>query len=307
VTETAIQWSVVLLKFFVAGGAGMLGFVGLSEFVGGRAAAAASSPDTPGVAAPDGRKRVNTIAIIIALALLAAGGCAAFIQLGRPASIMSVARNISSGSPVSLEFLACAACLVVGVAYLLVTIRESPATTRKVLGIIATITAVAVGFTGGYSHQAMVGMTAWHSPTVSYAFLSSALVLGGFLYLTLLVAFGRGTPGKALSHEASTDASVKTMTQILVGLSLLSTIALVANGLAIPLGAASVLYWTLVPLAGGAVPLACATLMLRRPSFAWACLGTAGAIVGALALRTTVWLAINAGLSKLIESVIIIL
>jgi hypothetical protein len=298
---------VVLLKFFVAGSAGMLGFVGLSEFAGGRTAAAASSPDIPDAAAPDGRKRVNTIAIIIALALLAAGGCAAFIQLGRPASIMSVARNISSASPVSLEFLACAACLIVGAGYLLATARGSSAVTRKAFGIIAMATAVAVGFTGGYSHQAMVGMTAWHSPTISLSFLLSALVLGGFLYLTLLVVFGQGAPGKALSREASAPALPQVALWVLAGLSLLSTIALVANGLAVPLDDAAALYWALAPLAGGAVPLVAAVLMLRRASLAWVCLGTAGAIAGALTLRATIWLAVNAGLSKLTESGIILL
>ncbi|MDR1082789.1 MAG: polysulfide reductase NrfD [Coriobacteriales bacterium] len=294
-SKAVIQWSVVLLKFCAVGGAGILGFVGLSEFVGGE------------------KKRVNTIAIVIALVLLAAAACAAFVRLGKPASIMSVARNISSGTPVSLEFLAFVACVIVAVVYLFVTMRES--STKKALGIAAMIVAVAVGFTGGYSHQAMVGMTAWHSPAVSVSFLLSALVPGGFIYLALVALFGANNEGGSEEGDDSVDSSVaqtvddstRKMTLVLVGLSLLSTVALIANGLMVPLGSATVLYWILVSLVGGAVPLASAALLLARPLLAWIYLGAGGALVGAFALRATIWLALNAGLSKTLESAAIII
>jgi hypothetical protein len=324
VTETAIQWSVVLLKFCAAGGAGILGFVGLSEFVGGRSSEGRQN------SRQNSRKRTNTIALIVALALLVAGGCTAFIRLGKPAGIMSATRNIATGSPISLEFLAFVVCLIVAVAYLFTTLRESPA--NKALGIAAMIMAVAVGFTGGYSHQAMVGMTAWHSPTVSCSFLLSALVLGGFVYL-LLATLGRdvnveevrevrATEGSAASEVSAATASEVTagtvtppnnptrtmtaMTGALAVLSLLSAIALLANGLTVPLGDTTALYWVLVPLVGGIVPVACAVLAFLRPLPVWWYLGMAGAFVGAFVLRATIWLAVNAGLPKLVENLAII-
>jgi hypothetical protein len=287
VIETTIPWAVVLLKFSAALAAGIVGFVGLFECV---------------PASFDNRKTINTRALVISCALLVFGGCAAFVQLGKPASIMSVARNISSGSAVSLEFGAFVACLIVTLVSLYVTQRDSSA--KKVVGIVAMVVAGAVGFTGGWSHQAMLGMSAWHSPTVSCAFLSSALVAGGFVYVSL-VALSTG-----VSRELGTGPlhkMLRKMAVILAGLSLLSAACVVANGLMVPFGEHAVLYGVLVVVCGSLVPVGCALLAWLRPSPLWLYLGCVGALFGAFGVRATIWLATNAGLSKALESAMIIL
>jgi hypothetical protein len=268
VSKTPVEWLLVLFKLLAASGAGVLAFVGISEFLGGR-------------------KRTNLIAIIIALVMIVVGGGLAVLKVGNPSSVMAAAANIRTGAPVSLEFLACGLTLVVGVIYLFVQRQEGPAS--KVLGCASVLGAVAVGYTTGYSHQAMVGTPVWNTPAIPFGFLFGALLLGGFIYL-------------ALSARDGTDGLSKVFVWIVAGLAVLTTLVTGVHGFAAPLDDRLFLYLALTPLVGGVGSLLAAVLYARSASLVWAALGILTAVVGGLAFRAFVWVIVKPGLLSFLDT-----
>lgn len=326
----AVQWPIVLFKLLAGGGAGLLGFAGLAALLSHEAS-------RPWLA------RVNFAAAITSLVLVAAGGACVLLQVAKPAQIMAVVRNISSGSPISLEFLAFAVTLAAGVIFLLAsrvgggeTAGEAGGGSAvgvaagetgvagaaaageagevgggmavKIAAVLAIAAALFMGFMTGYSHMAMPGTTAWHTPAIPVAFLASALLLGGFLYLLLLgLIRGRAAVGgdaaaaAAAARTPSRDiALVKIIAISLAALAALTIIAAVVYGLFAPLGDFAIAFWLLVPVIGGAGSLVAAILDWRRPASSWAMLGLVAALIGACVLRVTLWLA-NTGISPLLR------
>jgi formate-dependent nitrite reductase membrane component NrfD len=255
----------VLFKLFAAGGAGILGFVGIAEFI-------------------DKKGRADTSALLTALLLLVAGGVAGVFQVAQPAKIMAFVRNLSSGSPISLELMAWGLCLIVAVVYLLV--KRGGGSATRVLGVIAVAVALAVGFLTGYSHATMVGMPGWHTPTIPVSFLLSSMTFGGFCYV-------------ALAKRRTDEALIKVLVGLLIALSILVTIAFAAHGVVVPLGADAVAYWLLVPLVGGAVPVVASVMMRLKSTPVWVYLGVVAALTGALAFRVYLWITVDSGIHGL--------
>jgi DMSO reductase anchor subunit len=267
--ETMTEWPVVLLKLFAGGGAGILAFVGVSEFLGGK-------------------RKSNLRALIVALACFIVAGAVAMVRIGKPAGAMAVARNISSGSPTSLEFLAFALCVAAIIVYLIIYLRESNGT--KVMGVAGAILGALMCFISGYSHYmiAISGIPEWNSPALPVSFTTSGLALGGFAWLAIY--------GFKQAKEAPGLQKVSTI--ILAVFCTLTLVASAAYGLSVKPGSLTVAYWLLVPVVAGVVGLVVAVLLLLKPNAAWVWLGVVAMLVGGLLLRTSVWLVIE-GIAKL--------
>jgi formate-dependent nitrite reductase membrane component NrfD len=265
-----IQWPIVIFKLLACGGAGILGFIGISEFFGNKE-----------------KVKPNWAAAIVALLMIVVGGAIVLFQVAKPTQIMSIVRNISTGSPISLEFLAFAISLFMGIVYLFLERREEAV--PKITGVAGIIVALGMGLMSGYSHMMMQGSPAWHTPAIPISFLTSGLLVGGFIYLAVV--------GKSATEEKKL---VKIIGSILVILAVVTIVAEVFYGLSAPLGAAAALFWCLVPVVGGVVSLIAAMLEALRPNIVWVFVGLASTLIGGLILRAMVWYA-NTGISPLLR------
>jgi len=235
---------------------------------------------------------------------------------------MAAAANISKGSPISLEFLACGLSVAVGVVYLFVERRENPVA-GKVIGSAAILVALAVGYMTGYSHQAMLGTTAWHTPTIPLGFLLEALLLGGFCYLAIAprLAPRLALRAKELPDDKSDDKLVnklvdkcddkkdtdKVFIWVLVVLAALAAVLALVHIFMVELGSDLVLYVLLVLVIGAAGPLLLALGVLTKlvkPAPLWALLGIVAALVGGLAFRAFVWVIVNPHLLSQIDGLL---
>jgi formate-dependent nitrite reductase membrane component NrfD len=307
VSKTAVQWTLVLFKLLAASGVALLGFAGISEFIGlkvtglkvtgqiGEGLSGAQVARSGGQfvalqqrqffgqsATPSKAiKRIYYISIIVAMVMIAAAGLCAVLTVSKPASIMAAARNLTSGSPISLELLMYGLAVAVGLVYFFV--KRSESRIASIVGIITVLVAVAVGYSTGYSHQAMPGTPAWHTIAIPLSFMLSALLLGGLLFQTIVMI-------------VSKDSVATTISWVLVGVAAANTLALAAYGLIVQMADIAVYYWLLAVVVGGVGAAAYALLMARKASLAWAGLAALAALVGALTIRVYVWLTVGSGL-----------
>lgn len=262
VTNIAIQWALVVFKLLAGAGAGIIGFVGIAELFGSRA--------------EPSRK-----ALIAGIVLLVIGGCAALLQVGKPAGIMSVVSNLKLESPISWELVSYGIAVIVGVVYL--ALAKSKNALIKPVAIIAIIVAVAVGFTSGYSHMSLTGMRSWHNAAIPASFLFSALSLGSLGYL-------------ALSKKAEDEKGFGLITIAAIALGALATVSYIAYGVTANLGEYQVMYWALAPILGGAASTFASFMLRTKDSAVWLYAGLACALIGAATFRAIIWAVIETGL-----------
>lgn len=263
-TKTAIQWAMVFFKLLASTGAGILGFVGLVELMGTRT-------------------ETSRKAIIVSLVLLVAAGCAALLQVGKPAGIMQVVGNLSVESPISWELVSFGVAVIVGIVYLLLS--NSKNALIKLVAVIAIIMAIAVGFTSGYSHMSMLGMRSWHNAAIPASFLFSAILLGGLGYL-------------AVAGKSEDEKGFSLVTTIVIVLAVLTTLGYCAFGVTAELGDYMLAYWALAPVIGGAACAASSFLIRVKDSLVWVYTSLATALVGAIAFRALIWSIVVTGLSS---------
>ncbi|MDR1088597.1 MAG: dimethyl sulfoxide reductase anchor subunit [Coriobacteriales bacterium] len=281
--KTAIPWLAVLFKLLAATGSGVLAFAGISELVG--------SGD-----ARELRPQAALRAAIVALALVVCGGVLYILRLGSPAQAMAIVRNVSSGSPASWEFLIYLLLLVCSVVCLVRVRREG--SLGGVLSVVCIVLALAMGFITGYSHMAMTGTPAWHTPAIPAGFMASALLLGGFISVSLAgqsssEASGedRESPEEGQEGQASPgEDRAKRIAWILVALALITAVSAVLFGIPASFGPETLLYWIAVPVIGGVASAFAAVLAARTRAPWWAYVGVLCSLVGALVFRVSLWL-----------------
>jgi hypothetical protein len=276
VIETAIPWLSVLFKLLVASGSGILAFAGISELVG----AGASSNGFDG-----SQSKTDFGTITLALILVVSGGCLYVARLGDPTQVMAIVRNVSNGSPASWEFLIYLLVLLCSAICLAVVRREGRL--GGILSALCILLALAMGFSTGYYHMAMIGTPAWHSSAIPLGFTASALLLGGFIYLALT---GRGSKEGSKKGPKKNDS--KTIEGILVTLAIVTAAATATFGVSASFGLYAPLYWMAAPIAGGMVSAVVAVMSIHTHRFSarWACIGVLTSLAGALAFRASLWL-----------------
>lgn len=129
-------------------------------------------------------KEVRFKGALIALILLAIGGCASVLHLGHPERATHLLANIGSG--LSMELIAVGLLGVTGFIYLFLAKRAN--TASKVLGVITALLGLALPCITGSSFM-MAARPAWDSITLPLLYLGAGLA-AGFLLMAALVVLG---------------------------------------------------------------------------------------------------------------------
>jgi formate-dependent nitrite reductase membrane component NrfD len=271
VIKTAIPWLSVIFKLLVASGSGILAFAGISEFVSASSSGGFDSSQS----------KTDSRGAVLALVMVVSGGCLYVARLGDPMQVMAIVRNVSSGSPASWEFLIYLLVLICSAICLVVVRREGRL--GGILSALCILLALMMGFITGYYHMAMIGTPAWHTPAIPLGFTTSALLLGGFIYVALA---GYG------SEKSSKKNKSKTIEVFLVALAVVTGGATVTFGISTAFGSYAPLYWMATPVTGGVISATAAVMSIRtrRVSLRWARIGVLTSLVGALAFRASLWL-----------------
>jgi anaerobic dimethyl sulfoxide reductase subunit C (anchor subunit) len=252
-----IQWPLVIFSLLAGGGAATLAFAGISEFTGGT-------------------KKVRFVVGIIALALMVVGGIASVFHLGQPGNFMQAIANLGSFSGVSLELIFLGLSIVVGIIYIFTVRAESAAS--KGVGAVGIILALIFGFITGHSYQ-ITAQTTWDNFGLAFSYLTSALTLGGFLYLTTVAALKEDT------------ASLKTPGIIAVVCAALQLISFFAFAAFAGFDKTDILsFWLCAVVIGSLVPIiAGAAFAFKGGQVTLVYLGFVGALIGGLAIRIFMW------------------
>jgi anaerobic dimethyl sulfoxide reductase subunit C (anchor subunit) len=251
------QWPLVLFSLLAGGGGATLAFAGLGEFVGSA-------------------KKVRFLAGIVAVVLMVVGGVAAVFHLGHPSNVMSAVGNIFSFSGVSTELLLLALSVVAGVVYIVVVNRDLGAS--KAVGVIGIVLAIAFAVSTGRSYM-LEAQLAWNSVTLLLSYATSALALGGFIYLTLA----------AIAKDEA--ASVKKLSIITLVMVVLQLISFIAYGAFVGFDKVDALaFWVCAVVVGSVLPVIAGWLLsFKENTSTMAYLGLIFVFVGGIAIRVLMW------------------
>lgn len=161
-----IQWPLLVFSVLLGISSGSYVFLGIGELKGVF-------------------REVRFKGALIALILLALGGCASVLHLGHPERATHLLANMGSGLSMELIFLAILG--IVGVIYLIIS-RGKPSGASKVVGVLAGILGLVLPFVTGASYL-MAARPAWDSITLPLLYVGGGLA-AGFLLMAALVLFG---------------------------------------------------------------------------------------------------------------------
>lgn len=241
------QWLTAIYSLLTCFGGGTLAFLGFSEVA---------------KLAPKARKA----AAVAAALLLLAGGCVYVFSLGHPGRIMAVATNAVKGSPKSLEFVCMLACLVVAVAYTIVSLRSESEAAPRILGAAGLALGLAMGVVAGVS--ASVGRASWAGIVYPLAYLGGGLAMGGSLFGSVM----------ALARDDAADFR-KVALVALVG-TVVQAAGFVALGVCTGFSVDALLYWGGAVAVGTVVPIICLAAAPKARALVFAALicSAAGAV-----------------------------
>lgn len=157
-----IQWPLLIFSVLLGLSSGMYVFIGIGEIKGVF-------------------KEVRFKGALIALILLALGGCASVFHMGHPERAVHLLANMGSG--LSMELIAVALMGIAGFIYLFLAKRSNGAS--KIVGVIVGILGLALPYITGASYL-MAARPAWDSITLPLSYLGAALA-AGFLLMSALV------------------------------------------------------------------------------------------------------------------------
>lgn len=250
-----IQWPLVIFSLLAGCGGATLAFAGLSTVL-------------------SVGEKARVPAVICALVLLVAGGCASVLHLGQPANIMAAATNIFSFSGISIELIMLGLNVVVAIVFLVLA-RGENAGGIKVVGVVGLVTGLVMAFAVGNGYV-MVAQPAWNTPVLPLAYLGSGLAMGATLFAALMV----GT-------KADT-AELKKVIPYVVASALVQTVAFLAYAFVIGFAVDALLFWGGALLVGSIGAVVCAALMSKTPNLAYA--AVVCAVIGGICFRALMWL-----------------
>ena len=253
-----IEWPLTLFTVVAGAGAGSLAFAGVGEFFGAG-------------------KKARSVAAVLAIVLLVAGGCLSLLHLGNPANFMAAATNLFSFSPISLELIFLGLGVIVAVVYLVLVNRESGAS--KALGVVGILAGVAFAYASGHGYEVIAARPAWATPALTFSYALGELALGGFLFLALQGAF------------KDEDGSVKKVALVVAVVAALETVAYLAYGAMSPIGDNAALFWGGAVAVGGVIAVVAGLVAWLKGNAAMAWLGVIAVAAGAIAFRAVMWLA----------------
>jgi anaerobic dimethyl sulfoxide reductase subunit C (anchor subunit) len=244
-------------------GAGCAAFAGFGEFLGSK-------------------KKVRSLAAIIALVLLIVGGICSVFHLGHPAHFMSAITNLTSFSGISLELIFLGLAVVADIIYLILvnTAKDDTSTGgAKALGVISIILAILFCFfTGhGYMLQSRVG---WDNFFLPLSFIFSSFAIAGFLYMALDKANEKGYKNLGI------------ITLVAAILSLICFLVYGFMGMGVA-DTAGIAYMLLAVIIGGAATSIIGYLAAfkKAGNATFAYVGAVCAIIGGIFIRCFMWAA----------------
>lgn len=260
-----IGWPLVFFSLLAGCGGCAFAYAGLSECTG--TAKAARVP-----------------AAIVSLVLVIVGGCCSVAHLASPQNVMAAVWNLGSFSGISVELMLIGIVAILLIAYLVASKRNASAQALKVLGVVGGIFGLLLAFFTGHGYV-IEAQAAWNTEALPAAYLGTALALGAFIYALV-----------AARTDVAEDDMAKIATPVGVG-ALLGALSIVCYVVAVGFGTAAtqpVVLWGGLVLCGVVVTAVCGVLYMTHKTFGnplvVPVVGLVGAFVGALALRSFMWL-----------------
>lgn len=265
----AVQWPLLVFSVLLGISSGILVFLGIGEIKGAF-------------------KKVRFPLALVALVLLAVGGCASALHLGHIDRALYILGNPASG--LSKELFAVGFTGIVTLVYVVLCRKDYPGPT-KVFGILALIGAVVLPLVAGASYM-MPARPAWDSVALPIMYLGTGLGMG----FVFAAAFSAGKLPQDEAKLARTLAVVGVVASAVVMVVYVAWVAmaphadpsrsidlLLSGSLAMP-------FWLGVVVLGIVCPLALALVALRGGKSAaalWAAF--ACLLVGNVALRVIMY------------------
>ena len=164
------QWPLVLFTLFSGIGAGLLIPTGIAEL------------------ADKSNEKTRSVALIVSLIMLIAGGCFSLLHLAAPHNVMSAVYNIFSFSGISMELILLGACCIVTLVFLVAVKRALGSNVLKAISIIGIIVAVLLMYFCGHGYV-MPSRPAWDTEMLPIAYLGTSLAGGIFAYGVILALY----------------------------------------------------------------------------------------------------------------------
>lgn len=238
----AVQWPLLIFSVLLGISSGILVFLGIGEIKGVF------------------RKQRFELALI-ALVLLAVGGCASAFHLGHIDRALYILGNPASG--LSKELFAVGFTGIVTLVYVILSRKDYPGPT-KVFGILAMVGALVLPLVAGASYM-MPARPAWDSFALPLMYLGTGLGMG-FVFAAAFVAGQQDSAHKPLAYKLAlvgVVASVVVMVVYVAWIALAphpdpsrSVDMLLSGSMAMP-------FWLGVVVLGMVCPLALAAAALR--------------------------------------------
>ncbi|MCI8468252.1 MAG: dimethyl sulfoxide reductase anchor subunit [Eggerthellaceae bacterium] len=252
-----IAWSLVLFTALTGCGGWLFALVAVDEFA-------------------KRTTRVNFPAAVVALVLLAVGGLASVTHLAHPENMLAALNHPTSGIFVEAVLVGIAAAFTF--VYLVSYHRSEPV--RRICAVAGAVCGVALSFMAGHSYL-MPAIATWNTMLLPLAYLGTAMASGVALYCA--IAGLRKDEGDLRTYfvllAASGAVAALTSLAYVMAASALADIWLIGLGGAVVVGG----------VAPAALGLAGVARPALRPALAWA--ACACALIGAVCLRVSMWLA----------------
>ena len=163
----AVQWPLLIFSVLLGASSGVLVFLGIGEIRGTF-------------------KKVRFPLALIALVLLAVGGCASALHLGHIDRALYILGNVGSG--LSKELFAVGFTGLMTLIYVILSRKDYPAPT-KVFGILAALGGLVLPLVAGASYM-MPARPAWDSFALPLMYLGTGLGMGFVLAAAFVFAKG---------------------------------------------------------------------------------------------------------------------
>ncbi len=221
-------------------------------------------------------KRTNDVASVVAVVLLALGGCASVLHLQHPDRILGALSHPTSG--IFVEAVLVGVCALALAVLFVMMKRGATALACKVVAVVAAALGVALAFMAGHSYM-MYSTPAWDTTLLPLGYLLTAAPAGVGAYG--LVAAVRGD-GEALALYG----------KVLVVAGVAAALGAVAYGVTAQTSMQVTALWAGAAVLGGLVPAFLGALIARGHRTALGLWTTSAvcALIGAVAFRCVMWL-----------------
>lgn len=188
----AVQWPLLIFSVLLGASSGIMIFLGIGEIKGTF-------------------KKVRFPLALIALILLAVGGCASALHLGHPDRALYILGNVSSAF--SRELFAVGFTGLMTLIYVILSRKDYPGAT-KVFGILAAIGGILLPLIAGASYM-MPARPAWDSFALPLMYLGTGIGMG-FVLSAAYVYMKDDDGDKALSLTLATVGIIAAIAVTLV-------------------------------------------------------------------------------------------